>query len=104
MPHIVIEHDQSIQEKIDLPALVGAVHASLASQETILLDSLKSRSVLADNVIIGTGVNNQFLHIDIRLLPGRSVALKEKMAQDIHTADIECILTVNISELGVYIK
>ena len=110
MPHVIIEHDKEIKDKIDLSELTSLLHESVASQESVKLEFLKSRTVESENVIIGDSTSNLFLHVDLRLLSGRSKELKEKMAQDIYailkekTSHLACSLTVDVSELGVYIK
>lgn len=110
MPHIIIEHDTKTKEAIDLTELSMCLHETLANQETIKLEAIKTRTIEIDNVIVGEGDNNQMLHVEIRLLTGRSSELKETMANAIYQEastklqDTNCLLTVNVSELGVYKK
>ena len=110
MPHIIIEHNKTTNKQIDLSHLAKEVHSTLAAQETVSLESIKTRTIEIENVIVADGSHNQMVHIEIRLLSGRSEELKEKMAKAVHEkannilSDINCILTINISELGTYIK
>jgi 5-carboxymethyl-2-hydroxymuconate isomerase len=110
MPHIIIEHDKETKDKADLSKLSSALHQTLSEQETIKLESIKTRTIEIDNVLVADGSNNKMLHVEVRLLSGRSVELKETMANAVYNEaqkyleGIECMLTVNISELGVYKK
>lgn len=110
MPHIVIEHDSQTTNEVDLKALAQTLHDTLAAQETVKLEALKTRTIEVDNTIIGAGENNQMIHVNVLLLTGRSVELKETMcaalfeAAQSFLADKKLSLTVNIDELGVYKK
>ena len=110
MPHIIIEHYSKTKTQADLAKLTQSLHTTLAAQETIKLEAIKTRTIEIDNVIVADGSNNQMLHVEIRLLTGRSVELKETMANAIYNTakevleGVDCLLTVNVSELGVYKK
>jgi 5-carboxymethyl-2-hydroxymuconate isomerase len=110
MPHITIEHDNQIKNEIDLHALASSLHQNLAIQDSISLEAIKTRTIEIENVIVGDGKNNKMIHIELELLKGRSVELKEHMAQVLFDtakkvlAQTSCALTVNICELGVYKK
>jgi 5-carboxymethyl-2-hydroxymuconate isomerase len=110
MPHIIIEHDEKTKNEIDLSKLAKSLHLNLASQDTIKLEAIKTRTVELKNVIVGTGASNRMIHIEVLLLEGRSQELKEYIAQELFNLtqimlqDLECALTVNIAELGVYKK
>ncbi len=110
MPHITVEHTKDISTLIDLNKLNTDLHTSLSKQETVSLASIKTRSVAVDNVIIGNGETNNFMHINVMLLKGRKKDLKEKMAKDLfdvannYLQNISCLLSVNIADLGTYQK
>ena len=115
MPHIIIEHDSSISKKLNLGSMVKDLHTNLASQKTVKLEFLKTRTIEVDNVLIGTGKHNQMIHVNVLLLTGRSTELKEKMSNDLFDivkdyldkSEIgmeDCSLSVNVDELGSYRK
>ncbi len=110
MPHIIIEHDQETASEIELSKLCHALHKTLSEQETVNLEAIKTRTIEVKNSIVAKGINNKLLHIEVRLLTGRSESLKEEMASAIFTrakeflSENQCALSVNISELGVYKK
>jgi 5-carboxymethyl-2-hydroxymuconate isomerase len=110
LPHITIEHDQKIESEIDLNQLSKSLHQCLASQDTVTLDSVKTRTIEVKNVIIGVGDCNRIIHIGVLLLSGRSKELKDRMAQELFSVaqtaigELDCSLTVNVAELSAYKK
>ena len=111
MPHIIIEHDPKTKQDIDLGALCRDLHQCLAKQESVKEEAIKTRSIEVDNLIVGTAENNnQMIHIELKLLTGRSDEVKMYMAEALHAVakknlgKIECSITVDVSELGVYKK
>ena len=110
MPHIIIEHDSKTKESVDLKALATCLHNTLAAQETVRLEAVKTRTLEIDNVTVGAGEHNEMLHVEVKLLEGRSVELKEQMALALFNEASNflegknCSISVNIIELGVYKK
>lgn len=89
MPHIIVEHSSDIK---GIDGLLASLHESLASQETVVMDSIKTRSVEVSNVIIGNGSQNSMIHVVVKLLAGRSNELLNKI-----TTDLRDIIIKNIS-------
>ena len=84
MPHIIVEHTRDIE---NVSQLLRDLHNSLGHQETVQIESLKTRSICLDNVVIGNGNFISMIHVTLRLLPGRGETLLCKM-----TADLEKIV------------
>jgi len=80
MPHIIVEHTKEI---CDVPALLNALHHSLAGQETVQINALKTRSVVLDHAVIGDGSTKSMMHITVKLLAGRPDDLLKKMTGDL---------------------
>lgn len=80
MPHIVVEHTNDIK---DVQNLLNALHHSLASQETVTLNSIKTRSIPLAHAVVGDGSTQSMVHITLRLLSGRSDMLLTKMTGDL---------------------
>jgi len=110
LPHIIVEHSKDISKDVCFKSLNQDLHNCLAKQETVSLKSIKTRSVEVDNVIVGSGEANNFIHINVLLLSGRSEELKSMMADSLfkiaqnYIYKFNCVLSVNISELGTYKK
>lgn len=80
MPHIIVEHTKDVS---DVQKLLINLHKNLASQETVVLNSLKSRSIAVGHAVVGNGETDSLLHITLKLLPGRSDELLLKMTSDL---------------------
>lgn len=110
MPHIIVEHSKDIPKDVCFKSLNQDLHNCLAKQDTINLKSIKTRSIEVDHVVVGSGENNNFIHINVLLLAGRSEELKKTMADSLfeitqnYIRNSNCLLSVNISELGTYRK
>lgn len=106
MPHIILEHnlkDSSLVGKI-----CKALHQKLAEQETVKLSAIKTRSSFVDNLIIGDKETSSFSHVELRLLSGRSEALKKVMGEALlgvlKVALNKGSLSVEVRELESYSK
>jgi 5-carboxymethyl-2-hydroxymuconate isomerase len=108
MPHIIVEHTEN--NALNIKSLNENLHKCLSEQETVSLESIKTRSIKVENAIVADGANNHFVHVNILLLKGRDEELKTKMAENIYKCAKDCLgnldikLSVNIDELGVYKK
>lgn len=75
MPHIIIEHTDNIIEQ-DLQPLFQAMHQVLAEGLPTDIINCKSRSQICSQFLVGDGIANAgFVHVQIRLLSGRSEAV-----------------------------
>lgn len=88
MPHIIVEHTADI-EAVD--GLLSALHESLAGQETVALESIKTRSIEVKNAIVGNGSQNSMIHVMVKLLSGRSDQLLKKMTGDLRDVALQNI-------------
>ena len=105
MPHIIVEYTEHLT--VDIANLLTKLHATLAEQDTIDIHSIKTRAIPVQYTIVGDGHEpDKFIHIDLKLLPGRADALKHTMAKALHDAARTCCihddrisLSVEVSEL-----
>lgn len=110
MPHIRIEHSKEIADAIYIDNLARELHELLGEQESIEPNNVKTRSIQVDNVYLGKDIEQNFLHITVQLLPGRSDELKDEIAEALFNRTKEvsqahtCRISVELSELAVYKK
>ena len=110
MPHIIVEHTDLSAHSVDINTLNKNLHDCLSKQESVSLDAIKTRSIEVKNVYVGGRNEKNFIHVTVLLLAGRPKWLKETMAEALHVCaqshltNIECRVSVNIEELGVYKK
>lgn len=107
MPHIILEHNIDDEELVKYAC--KKLHGSLAKQESVKLESIKTRSVLVSSLILGDGVEKSlFAHVNLKLLPGRSLELKETMSKALLESLKMSIKTgsfsVELNELEAYCK
>lgn len=82
MPHLTLETSAKINQEIRTEELLSELHQVLASVADLNIDNCKSRLVRRDKTYIGRGEpHNAFVHLEIRLLAGRSPALKGMIGQ-----------------------
>jgi 5-carboxymethyl-2-hydroxymuconate isomerase len=98
MPHIIVEYTESLTS-VDVPELLFELHDDLAQKDTINIHAIKTRAIPVKYTIVGDGDEpDKFIHITLKLLPGRDDDLKKTMAQSLHdTARKHCVKDKNIS-------
>ncbi len=111
VPHIIIEHNRELEGELNLGEFAKSMHKCLSKQDTVKLNAIKTRLIPVDHVLVGDNSDpDTMIHITILLLTGRSSELKETMANAIFykaqeiIGDIGCSLSVNVDELGTYVK
>ena len=110
MPHIIVEYSDHLA--LDIPNLLEDLHNDLAPRDTVDINMIKTRAIPVKDCVIGDDQTaNSFMHIALKLLPGRNEELKKEMTQglfDIASKHIKnpCKLTVETLaiEAESYIK
>jgi 5-carboxymethyl-2-hydroxymuconate isomerase len=83
MPHLIAEYSEELV--FNNKELAVTLHQTLSQQETIKESSIKTRLVPVQGSVVGMQcTGNLFIHICLKLLPGRSDELRRKMALAIH--------------------
>ena len=78
MPHLTLEHSANVPLPTDPAHIMKAMHDVLHETGGVKIENCKSRIRVADPFFISTGEENgAFLHLDVRLLAGRTVVLKQ---------------------------
>lgn len=84
MPHIQLALSNNIQERDDVHEFFHECHMLLAQSLPTQLESCKSRLLVHDVYRVGDGVHhNGFIHLDVRVLPGRSKEVIDTTAKDL---------------------
>lgn len=105
MPHLIIESSKEIKTEV-----IEALHQEVGSQETVNIQSLKTRFLLCKTAFESTlpELDSKHIAITLKLLAGRSEALKEQMAKNILSRAKELCegrdISVEVIELGIYQK
>jgi 5-carboxymethyl-2-hydroxymuconate isomerase len=82
MPHLRLEYTDNIGTDIHVEELFSALHGILVDVGGIRIENCKSRAILLDDYLIGAGSSEgAFVHLEVRLFEGRSVAVKREMGK-----------------------
>ena len=83
MPHITIECSRNIAEEIDLEKLVARVHEAVIRTGVFAVDGIRSRVAVLDHYRVSDSAENAFVHVQIRIAPGRDAATKKRVVDDV---------------------
>jgi 5-carboxymethyl-2-hydroxymuconate isomerase len=87
MPHIVLEYSDNLKSRIDLRALVDALHHSALSTGIFPLGGLRTRAEERTIYRIADGhPDNAFVHVTMWVGHGRSAQTKQRAAQQVFEA------------------
>lgn len=82
MPHIIIEHSKHILEKetLEIGREIQRIMAGIV-EGNFDPDQCKIRCIAYQNYLVGLEKNHEnFIHIAIKILAGRDVAIRKKLA------------------------
>lgn len=81
MPHTIIEHSFPIPQ---IDSLLLKVNQTIAKNEgNFDITQCKARNIFCQNFVIGDGLEQDFMHITIRIMQGRSVEIRKNLAENI---------------------
>ena len=82
MPQLILEYSANIIEKENLINLFQQCHEFLAKSLPTELASCRSRAIKCENYCIGdSAVANAFVHISLKVMPGRSKDTLDSVGQ-----------------------
>lgn len=105
MPNVVMEYSNSIDERVNVQALLEDIHHVTIESGLFQLMDVKSRTLRTHNWLIGDKADNvDFIHVTVELLEGRTVEQKQALSQSIMVAlrlkaDFVASLTVNLRDM-----
>lgn len=83
MPHLTLELSSNIEEK-NILSLFKYCHSILSKMLPTEIHSCKSRSIVYDTYYIGDGKpNNAFVHLTVKIMPGRSPSTLKELSESI---------------------
>ena len=110
MPHLILEHNFENTDKVT--KVCQSLLKALSSKDTIKVESIKTRSFFVEDVFLGSSNTkslNNFAHVNLKLLKGRSEDLKLEMSKSLldtlkNSLGVEGSFSVEVSELLSYSK
>jgi 5-carboxymethyl-2-hydroxymuconate isomerase len=87
MPHLTLEYSSNVRVDKDLVTLFTGLHDILEQTGGVRRGNCKSRARPVDAFLVGAGsARDAFVHLDIRLLNGRTVDVRQRIAQQARQA------------------
>lgn len=103
MPQITVEYSETVAAAFDRRAFALALHPLAAELIGSALSSFKTRFIVLNEVVIGDGAaSHAMVHVDFRLLSGRSPELKRRLGNavlDLTRAHVQAVagLTIQVT-------
>ena len=87
MPHIVIEYSANLRGRLDLPAFLATVHEAALKTGVFPVGGIRTRAYAAEHYVIADGhPDNAFVHIGLRIGPGRDLDTRKRACEGIFAA------------------
>ena len=87
MPHIVIEYSANLRARVDMPAFLAAVHRAALATGVFPVGGIRTRAYAAEDYVIADGhPDNTFVHIGLRIGPGRDLQTRKGACEAIFAA------------------
>lgn len=80
MPHLIITYAAPLKQETDIQNLVDAAFAGAEQSALFTPSAIKARAIAVDTYNTG-GTSQPFVHVEIKLLPGRTGAQKKDLAE-----------------------
>ncbi len=87
MPHIVVEYSANLEPAIDVPELLRNVHDAVLDSGVFQIGAVRTRAERRDLWVIADGdPANSFVHVELRMAPGRDAATRKRVADAVLAA------------------
>ena len=83
MPHCIVEYSGPLAQKISIAALVKAVHQGAINSGLFEPAAIKTRAYGAEHSCVGETQDASFIHITLKIMPGRTDEQKQLLLQTI---------------------
>jgi 5-carboxymethyl-2-hydroxymuconate isomerase len=81
MPHIIVEYSANLDDSIDVPALLGALHQAMIESGQAPLEGIRTRAERREHFCVADrNPDNAFVHIIVRMREGRPKEAYQKVA------------------------
>lgn len=87
MAHIVIEYSAGLRDRLELPALLSAVHQAALETGVFPIGGLRTRAYEAQHCVIADGhPDNAFVHLSLKVGHGRDIDTRKRAGEAIFEA------------------
>jgi 5-carboxymethyl-2-hydroxymuconate isomerase len=82
MPHLIVEYSANLEERLDVWALVNAVHDASIATGAFDLKAIRTRAERRDVYTLANGdPENAFVMVTVRILRGRDEATRRRLGE-----------------------
>lgn len=111
MPHLIMEFSNNLGDADTLAPLLEELHDIVGTAESVDIETLKSRLYPHAHYFVGADTSRRaFLHVTLKILPGRTLAWQKTVGEKLHGAakrwvtransGVNCSTTVEFMELS----
>ncbi len=87
MPHLIVEYSSNVEQHLDIPALLCAVHQAAIDSGVFDLDTIRTRAERRDAFVIADGDTRQaFIAVDVRMGPGQDEQVRRQIGKALFSA------------------
>lgn len=84
MPHITVEYSTNLDKRLPMRELIEKIHAAVLASGAFELGAVRTRAIPQSLYVVADGdPDNGFIHVDMRIGPGRDAETKKRVAQAI---------------------
>lgn len=84
MPHITVEYSSNLDQRISMRDVIEGIHAAVVANPAFPIGGVRTRAIPQDLYVVADGnPDNGFIHVDMRIAPGRSPETRKQVAQAI---------------------
>lgn len=84
MPHVVVEYSANLEEQLDIRALLKKIHDAVLASGVFKVSALRTRAERREVYVIADGdPDNAFIHVDVRMGPGRDATTRMSISQGV---------------------
>lgn len=83
----MIEYSANLRQRLDLPAFLATVHEAALATGVFPVGGIRTRAYAAEHYVIADGhPDNTFVHIGLRIGPGRDLKTRQRACEAIFAA------------------
>lgn len=104
MPHLIFECSKEIKSKLSFEKIFIDLHTTLSDLLPTQISSCKSRVVPCSEYLVGDDEKNLFLHVTIKILPGRTTELKDTVAKDVLEVLKQVLIELDMANVSISVE
>ncbi|MFT4247850.1 MAG: 5-carboxymethyl-2-hydroxymuconate Delta-isomerase [Pseudomonas sp.] len=98
MPHLIVEYAESLEQRVDMPALLKILEDDAVATGVMAREDIKLRAIGYRHWRLADG-GNDFVHLSVRWLAGRSHEQKQAVAERLRSClatHLPCVHSLSV--------